>query len=77
MNETPNIDMHKTLNALLVLFDRYVLKEKEGKYQFSGEIFEYRFSCEVPKAMLLQQIGEFLMTIPKYMWNLKKQDSQN
>lgn len=75
MNEMSEINTHRALNALLALFDRYVLKEKEGKYQFSGEIFEYRFSCEVPKTMLVQQIGEFLMTIPKYMWNLKKQDS--
>ena len=26
----------KTLQSLLLLFDRYVLKEKNGKFQFSG-----------------------------------------
>lgn len=66
----------KILQALLILFDQYVLKEKEGKFQFSGEIFEYRFVCEVAEAELVQRIGEFLITIPKYMWNLKKQDFQ-
>lgn len=66
----------KTLQALLMLFDRYVLREKDGKIQFSGEVFEYSFTCEVAEAELVSKIGEFLMTIPKYMWNLKKQDCQ-
>lgn len=66
----------KILQTLLVLFDRYVLKEKDGKIEFCGEIFEYRFVCEAMETELTQKIGEFLMTIPKYMWNLKKQDLQ-
>lgn len=64
----------KILQALLLLFDQYVLKEKEGKFQFSGEIFKYSFTCEVAEAELVSKIGEFLVTVPKYMWNLKKQD---
>ena len=47
----------KTLQSLLLLFDRYVLKEKNGKFQFSGEIFEYHFACEVPVAELVTEIG--------------------
>lgn len=35
------VDINSELNGLLILFDRYVLKEKNGKFQFSGEIFEY------------------------------------
>lgn len=66
----------KTLQALLILFDRYVLRKKEGKIQFSGEIFEYSLVCEVTEAELISKLGEFLVTIPKYMWNLKKQDCQ-
>lgn len=66
----------KTLQALLILFDRYVLRKKEGKIQFSGEIFEYSLVCEVREAELVSKLGEFLVTIPKYMWNLKKQDCQ-
>ena len=64
----------RTLKSLLLLFDRYVLKEKDGKIQFSGEVFEYSFTCEVVEAELVSKIGEFLVTVPKYMWNLKKQD---
>ena len=71
------VDINSELNGLLILFDRYVLKEKNGKFQFSGEIFEYHFACEVPAAELVTTIGEFLITIPKYMWNLKKQELQN
>nr|DAN63776.1 MAG TPA: hypothetical protein [Caudoviricetes sp.]DAQ65226.1 MAG TPA: hypothetical protein [Caudoviricetes sp.] len=71
------VDINSELNGLLILFDRYVLKEKNGKFQFSGEIFEYHFACEVPAAELVTKIGEFLITIPKYMWNLKKQELQN
>ena len=63
----------KTLQALLLLFDRYVLQEKDGKIQFSGEVFEYSFACEVPETELVSKIGKFLVTIPKYMWSLKKQ----
>ncbi len=63
----------KTLQALLLLFDRYVLQEKDGKIQFSGEVFEYSFACEVPEPELTTKLGEFLVTIPKYMWSLKKQ----
>lgn len=65
-------ERNKTLQALLILFDRYVLTEKNGKFQFRGEIFEYHFTCEVPEAELVQKIGEFLATIPKYLWNLKR-----
>ena len=68
------VDINSELNGLLILFDRYVLKEKNGKFQFSGEIFEYHFACEVPAAEL---VTKFLITIPKYMWNLKKQELQN
>ena len=73
----PSSERNKTLQALLILFDRYVLTEKDGKFQFRGEIFEYRFTCEVPETELVQKIGEFLTTIPNYLWNLKKEDLQN
>lgn len=63
----------KTLQALLLLFDRYVLQEKDGKIQFSGEVFEYSLTCEVLESELTTKLGEFLVTIPKYMWSLKKQ----
>ena len=52
------VDINSELNGLLILFDRYVLKEKNGKFQFSGEIFEYHFACEVPAAELVTKIGE-------------------
>lgn len=68
--------INSELYGLLILFDRYVLKEKNGKFQFSGEIFEYHFACEVPAVELVTEIGGFLTTIPKYMWNLKEQDSK-
>ena len=68
--------INSELYGLLILFDRYVLKEENGKFQFSGEIFEYHFACEVPAAELVTEIGGFLTTIPKYMWNLKEQDSK-
>ena len=63
--------INSELYGLLILFDRYVLKEKNGKFQFSGEIFEGG------GVMGIQIInGGFLTTIPKYMWNLKEQDSK-
>lgn len=73
----PDIETNNSLKALLLLFDRYVLTEEAGKYHFSGEIFEYSFSCEVPESGLIRKLGDFLMTVPKYMWNLKQQDSLN
>lgn len=65
-----NVD--KMLNAMLIVFDNYVLSEKAGIFEFSGVVFEYKLECNANSLeKLIQQVGDFLVTIPKYMWTLK------
>lgn len=62
----------KTLDALLIVFDKYVLSEKAGIFEFSGVVFEYKLECNaVSREQLIKVIGDFLVRIPKYMWTLK------
>ncbi len=63
----------KVLGALLIIFDNYVLNEKEENIEFRGVVFEYKLECVVDsREQLIQKIGDFLITIPKYMWTLKQ-----
>lgn len=62
----------KVLGALLIIFDNYVLSEKEENFEFRGVVFEYKLECVADsREQLIQKIGDFLVTIPKYMWTLK------
>lgn len=70
-------DCKKTLKALWLLFDSKVLTIQNKKIQFSGKVFEYEIKCEAHDGHeLIQQIGDFLNQIPKYMWNLKNIPTQ-